>query len=99
MDDVLVVLVVIEQACAAYAAHDPVGQRLAEPERIADGDDEVPDFERGGIAERQRRQTGCLDLQQRDVRGLVAAQELPNPSASRVCRRILSSFAAEPDPT
>ena len=56
----------------------PVVSVRSEPEGIADGDDRIADLDGPRGAERQRREleAGRVDLQQREVGGLVLAEDL-----------------------
>ena len=74
LDEVLVAALG-ESTAPAQRAHDARGHRLAQIERIADGDHEIADREFVGVAERQRFEVVGVDLQQRDVGLRVAADQ------------------------
>src|SRR4029077_5806997 len=65
LDEVLISL--DAEAGAAERAHNAAGDRLPEPERIADGDRIVSDLEGVGISERHARQMVGRDLAKRDI--------------------------------
>ena len=65
------------QARALLGGDDADGDGLVEVERVADRHDPLADAELVGIAQRQRRQALLgVDLEQREVRRRIAADEL-----------------------
>src|SRR5690606_32108784 len=81
LDEILVALAVGHHAGAPERADDAVGHRLAEAERVTDRDDEVADLELTRVAHPRRDEVLGLDLEQRDIRRLVAADELRREAA------------------
>src|SRR3546814_10911832 len=55
---------------------DPRGHGRAEAERVADRDDPVADARRAAVGEFDEGQAGRVDLEQREVRGGIAADDL-----------------------
>src|SRR5258708_3368762 len=66
LDEILVAF--DAEPAAAEGADDPRGDGLAEPERIADRQDEIADLQAIGIAHRHRGQVLRRDLQHGDIR-------------------------------
>ncbi len=63
------------ELAAAGRAHDAHRDRLAEAERVADREHDLADLEAVGAAERDRRQVGQVDLQQRELALRVRADD------------------------
>ncbi len=73
LDEILVAL--DAEPGAAERADDPRGHGLAEAERVADGEHEIPDPQMARIAQRHRRQIFRRDLQHGDVGGGIAPDQ------------------------
>jgi hypothetical protein len=64
------------QAAAAKRGNDPRGRRLSKTEGIADGDDEVADLQRIGIAEAHIGEIPGIDLEHGDIGARIRADQL-----------------------
>jgi hypothetical protein len=73
------------QPAAAGGADDPGGDRLAETERVADGQDGVADAQPVGAAERHHRQVRQLDGEHGEVRVRIDAHQ-PRRSLAAVAQ-------------
>ena len=69
LDEILEAVLV--EIAAAQAADDAGGHRIAQPERIADGDHKVADFELRGVAQGDLRELDRAHFEHGDVRGLI----------------------------
>jgi hypothetical protein len=67
LDEILIPARFDIEVAAAGGAHDSHRHRLADAERIPDRQHDVPNLQLRGIRQRQRRQTGGIDLQQGHV--------------------------------
>src|SRR5262249_34711909 len=76
------------EPAAAERADYPRGHSLAEPERIADGEDKIADLKPRRITHRYRGQADRWDLQHRNVGARIPADQ-PCPKAPVVLGRDL----------
>ena len=67
---------VAEAGGPALGADDAHRHGLADADRVAEGEHDVADLHRVGVAERQRRQTARLDLEHRQIARRVGADHL-----------------------
>ncbi len=80
LDEILVAL--DAQPAASERADNPGGDRLSEPERVADGHHEVAHAKRIGVSQLHRGQAVSLHLDYRHVRGRIGAHHLRVEPAS-----------------